>query len=70
MTGLQINLFDFASTPLNLPSENNNKKVTQSVLVGVRVRVRWGGVGGRGGYHAFKNSVFSGRTPGAVPSQI
>jgi hypothetical protein len=68
MTGLQINLFDFASTPLNLPSENNNKQVTQGVLV--VVRVRWGGGGGGGGYHAFKNSVFLGRTPGAVPSQI
>jgi hypothetical protein len=44
MTGLQINLFDFASTPLNLPSENNNKQVTQGVLV--VVRVRWGLGGG------------------------
>jgi hypothetical protein len=29
-----------------------------------------GGGGGREGYHAFKNSVFLGRTPGAVPSQM
>jgi hypothetical protein len=57
MTGLQINLFDFASTPLNLPSENNNKKVPQGVLVAVRVRVRWGGVG-KGGLPCFQEFRF------------
>jgi hypothetical protein len=73
MTGLQIYLFALSSTPLNLYLVIQQQQKNNAGSVGLGEGLGWVrgvGGGGRGGDHAFKNSVFLARTPGAVPSQM